>query len=80
MIANTAQAADPILVAVYQERGCGLLLDVNNVYVNARNHGYEPRAFVDALPLERAVWLTVRDGRVTDSWIVCAMALASGVT
>ena len=34
---------------------CGLLLDVNNVYVNARNHGYDPRAFVDALPLERVV-------------------------
>ncbi|MCB9727027.1 MAG: DUF692 domain-containing protein [Deltaproteobacteria bacterium] len=34
---------------------CGLLLDVNNVYVNARNHGYDPRAFIDALPLERVV-------------------------
>jgi Skp family chaperone for outer membrane proteins len=28
-----AQAADPILVAVYQERGCGLLLDRSAVYV-----------------------------------------------
>jgi hypothetical protein len=28
---------------------------VNNVYVNALNHGYDARAFVDALPLERVV-------------------------
>lgn len=28
-----AQAADPILVAVYQERGCGLMLDRSAVYV-----------------------------------------------
>jgi len=40
---------------VAEEADCGLLLDVNNVYVNARNHGYDPRAFVDALPLERVV-------------------------
>ncbi|MCY1079973.1 MNIO family bufferin maturase [Archangium lansingense] len=40
---------------VAEEADCGLLLDVNNVYVNAQNHGYDPRAFVDALPLERVV-------------------------
>lgn len=28
-----AQAADPILVAIYQERGCGLLLDRSSVYI-----------------------------------------------
>ncbi|MDC0709088.1 DUF692 domain-containing protein [Stigmatella sp. ncwal1] len=42
---------------VAEEADCGLLLDVNNIYVNAQNHGYEPRAFVDALPLERVVQL-----------------------
>jgi len=36
---------------------CGLLLDVNNIYVNSQNHGYDPRAFVDALPLDRVVQL-----------------------
>lgn len=40
---------------VVEQADCGLLLDVNNVYVNAQNHGYDPRAFVDALPLERVV-------------------------
>ncbi|MCY4239370.1 MAG: DUF692 domain-containing protein [Rhodospirillaceae bacterium] len=30
--------------------GCGLLLDVNNVYVSSRNHGYDPRDFLNAVP------------------------------
>lgn len=30
--------------------GCLLLLDVNNVYVNAVNHGFEPLQFLDAIP------------------------------
>ena len=32
---------------------CLLLLDVNNVYVSGFNHGFDPRAFIDALPGER---------------------------
>jgi uncharacterized protein len=36
---------------------CGLLLDVNNVYVNSQNHGYDPVAFIDSLPLDRVVQL-----------------------
>lgn len=32
--------------------GCGLLVDVNNVFVSARNLGYAPEAYLDALPAE----------------------------
>lgn len=32
--------------------GCGLLLDVNNVYVSARNLGYSAEAYLDAFPVE----------------------------
>ncbi len=35
----------------------GLLLDVNNVYVNSQNHGYDPHAFIEALPLDRVLQL-----------------------
>lgn len=52
MPGGTLAEAD-FLRHVVEEADCGLLLDVNNVYVNACNHGYDPRAFVDALPLER---------------------------
>lgn len=45
------------LKAVVEEADCGLLLDVNNVWVNAKNHAYDPRAFIDALPLDRVVQL-----------------------
>lgn len=32
------------------ESGCGLLLDVNNVYVSARNHGFDARTFLAHVP------------------------------
>lgn len=45
--------------AVLEEADCDLLLDVNNVYVNAGNHGYDPVAFIDGLPAARIVCLHV---------------------
>ena len=33
--------------------GCGLLLDVNNIYVSASNHGYDAHAFLHGIPHER---------------------------
>lgn len=33
--------------------GCGLLLDVNNVFVSAANHGFDPKAYLDGIPAER---------------------------
>lgn len=36
---------------VVRRTGCGLLLDVNNAYVSCINHGRDPQAYLDALPL-----------------------------
>jgi uncharacterized protein (UPF0276 family) len=47
------------LRAILERADARLLLDVNNVYVNALNHGFDPRAFIDRLPLERVVQLHV---------------------
>jgi uncharacterized protein len=47
---------------VLEENDCGWLLDVTNVYANAVNHGYDPRAFLERMPLERAVQLHVVGG------------------
>ncbi|MGB0719166.1 MAG: DUF692 family multinuclear iron-containing protein [Bdellovibrionales bacterium] len=33
--------------------GCGLLLDVNNIYVSCYNHKWDPKTYIDALPLDR---------------------------
>ena len=38
------------LSALVSDTGCGLLLDVNNVYVNAHNHGIDASDYLDALP------------------------------
>ncbi|MCA6091101.1 DUF692 domain-containing protein [Streptomyces sp. SCA3-4] len=35
--------------------GCGLLLDVNNVYVSSVNHGFDPEEYLRALPHEKVV-------------------------
>jgi hypothetical protein len=35
--------------------GCGLLLDVNNIYVSSFNHGFDPRHYVDGIPADRVV-------------------------
>lgn len=58
---------------IVERADCGLLLDVNNVYVNSRNHGYDPIAFMEALPLERvaeihiAGHLVEADGLIIDT-------------
>jgi uncharacterized protein (UPF0276 family) len=41
------------LAAVAERADCGILLDVNNVYVSATNHGFAPEAYVDGVPAAR---------------------------
>jgi len=43
------------LAEIARRSGCGILLDVNNIYVSSRNHGFDPRAYVQGIPKE-AVW------------------------
>lgn len=45
--------------AVLVEADCDLLLDVNNIYVNAINHRYDASAFLAALPRERIAYIHV---------------------
>jgi len=40
------------LATVSQRTGCGILCDVNNIYVSACNHGWDAAAYLDALPVE----------------------------
>jgi uncharacterized protein (UPF0276 family) len=48
--ASTLSETD-FITEVVRRTGCGLLLDVNNVYVSCINHGRDPYACIDALPL-----------------------------
>lgn len=56
---------------VIARSGCQLLLDVNNVYVNASNHGYDPQAFIHGLPGEAIRYLHVAGHyREADGFII----------
>jgi len=44
---------------VAEEADCGLLVDVNNVFVSSCNHGFEPREYLEALPWERVLYTHV---------------------
>jgi uncharacterized protein (UPF0276 family) len=68
---------------------CGILLDVNNVYVSAHNHGFDARAYLAAMPAERvgqihlaghsedgALLIDTHDGYVCDEvWQLYAEAI-----
>jgi uncharacterized protein (UPF0276 family) len=47
------------LTEILERADAKLLLDVNNVYVNAMNHGFDAYAFIDRLPLSRVVQVHV---------------------
>ncbi len=68
------------LGALAEQTGCGLLLDVNNIYVSARNHGFDPVEYIENVPHDRIVQfhlaghtnhgthcIDTHDGRVTDA-------------
>jgi uncharacterized protein (UPF0276 family) len=60
------------LARLAEEADCGLLLDVNNVYVSAFNHGFDPVAYLDAMPGDRVVQFhlaghTRKDGYLLDT-------------
>ncbi len=57
--------------SVLHEADCGLLLDVNNVYVNAFNHKYNPFEFITSLPLDRTQYIHMAGHeRVSDDLII----------
>lgn len=58
------------LRACCERGGVELLLDVNNVYVNAQNHGFDPRAFIDRIPLEKVRYLHLAGHTKQDDVII----------
>src|SRR6202162_2808993 len=41
------------LAAIAEQADCGILLDVNNVYVSSFNHGFDPAEYIDLIPRGR---------------------------
>ncbi len=50
---QSTMAEHEFLAALAERADCGLLLDVNNVFVSAHNHGFDARAFLDGIPRGR---------------------------
>jgi uncharacterized protein (UPF0276 family) len=50
--ADSSMTEAEFLAGLVERTGCGLLLDVNNVYVSAHNLGFDARKFIDTLPAE----------------------------
>jgi len=69
---GAAMSEGQFVTAVVEEAQCGLLLDVNNVYVNARNHGEDPSRALESLPLHRTLQIHIaghveEGGRLIDT-------------
>ena len=47
------------LAEVVERADCGILLDVNNIHVSAFNHGFNPRDYLDHLPMERVAQIHI---------------------
>lgn len=55
---NEAQFISKIL----NQADCGMLLDINNLYINAKNHNYDPFEFLDMIPVDRVVEIHLAGG------------------
>ena len=45
------------LVQMSEASGCGLLLDINNVYVSSFNHGWNAKTYINAIPAEKIAYM-----------------------
>ncbi len=54
---------EDFISAIIQESGAWLLLDVNNVYVNSVNHGFDTQAYLKRLPLDRIAYVHIAGHR-----------------
>ncbi len=50
---HSSMAEWEFLAALAERADCGILLDVNNIYVSATNHGFDPDTYLAAMPADR---------------------------
>lgn len=49
---------------------CGILLDVNNVFVSARNHSFDPSKYIENIPLERIAQIHIAGHSEQDGYLL----------
>lgn len=52
-VSKSEMSESQFINEILDQADCGLLLDVSNVLLNSKNHGFDPLAFIDSLPLDR---------------------------
>jgi uncharacterized protein len=65
------------LTEIVERSGCGLLLDLHNLYTNAVNHGFDPLAFLESLPLERVGQVHLGGGHEEDGYRIDSHSAAT---
>lgn len=58
------------LAAMCQRTGCYLLLDVNNIFVSSRNHGFDATSYLDAIPADRVRQIHLAGHSQSDSMLI----------
>lgn len=58
------------LSEILEQSDCGLLLDINNVYVNSLNHKFDPYEYLNQIPLERTVQMHIAGHKRTDDYVI----------
>lgn len=67
---DSAMSETAFLAALADRTGCGILLDVNNLYVNAVNFGFDAAVCLDELPLEAIGEIHLAGHLVTDECLI----------
>lgn len=58
------------LTELSQRADCGLLLDINNIYVSSVNHGFDPLDYLQAIPFERVGQIHLAGHSVMDGYLI----------
>lgn len=58
------------IAALTARTGCGLLMDVNNIYVSAFNHGFDAKRYIDALPGQNIAQIHLAGHRPKGNYIL----------
>jgi len=67
---DSTMAEWEFLASVAEHADCGILLDVNNVYVSSRNHGFDPAAYLAGIPPERVVQFHLAGHSDKGTWLL----------
>lgn len=61
-VPGQSMAEENFITEILETADCGMLLDVNNLYINSRNHSYDPITFLRNIPVERVVEIHLAGG------------------